>query len=281
MSGPTIPHRSSAWILAVLLVLLTASPAGAAPKVSGTVRVEGAVTAVYPASSAFLLRTPWAGTLRVLVGRAAELTLGGGEEEAYRHAAIGDVRVGDRLRLDGFRLHDGRVLALRLEVKNRIVAASSATWPDRAARGVVIDKTGGTLILSGDDRAGPGTVLVLPTTEFRGLRASMAAIRLGDLVHVRGSVNSDGSIAARVVETVLGGGTVWRGRITEAPGGEPAFLMLDGRLAISLFPHTRIVSGGQLRAASDLRVGRQITVIGMPLTADGAAVGVNARIITY
>lgn len=295
-------RKSRAIVLMAALVLALAFPAAAVadrgkgeqaaggPKVRGKLTVEGTVVAVHPGASTFTMRVTKPGHVRragsdilvVLVQQATELNLRGhddDEEVAFRLARIADVRVGDRVMVDGFRLDDGRILALRLDIKNRAVAGPGPLPPRAAASGVVTARGVSSLVIVSAE--GTRTILITPTTEFRGQRTSFAAIQAGDMVVVQGTVNADGSIVARRVETTFTGGVTMSGVITTKSSIGPQFLILNNSLAVNVSGDTRILSGGHLRSFGDLQVGQSIAVTGNPVTVAGVTVAINARVITF
>lgn len=295
-------HRKRIAVVLTAMFVLTAvlaAPGLAAPgksgqaqgpRVRGSLTVEGIVSAVNPGASMFVLRVTKPGharragsdTLVVLVQQGTELKLRGRDDDehvAFRAASIADVRVGDRVKVDGFRLDDGRILALRLDIKNRAVAGPGPL-PPAAASGVVTAKGFSSLVILGADGI-PRTVLITPSTEFRGQRTSFATVQAGDSVVVQGTVNADGSIVARRVETTFTGGATTTGVITAKSSIGPQFLILNNALAVNVSSDTRIISGGQLRAFGDLQVGQMVTVTGNPITVAGVTVAINARVITF
>ncbi len=285
--------------LATMLVLPAAAPAGPAkgsqgrgPAVRGKLIVEGIVTAVNPTASAFTLQITKPGhqmraggsTLVVLVQQATLVKVKGpgddDENVARRSASIADVHVGDRVQVEGFRLDDGRVVALRLDIKNRAVAGPGIQPPNAAATGVVTAKGASSLVIAGTD-GGNRVILITPSTDFRGQRASFAAIQPGDMVVVQGTVNADGSIVARQIETTFSAGTTISGVVTAKSTVGPMFLILNNSLAVNVSADTRIVSGGQSRSFADLQVGQTVTVMGTPISVGGVTVGINARVIMF
>lgn len=290
-------RRLAASLLVAGLILAVAAPAvlaehGRGPKVKSKFTVQGIVTAVHPARSMLTvqltnrgsIQQAGASVLRVLVAAGTEIRLkfedsedDEDDEEHERHAVLRELRVGDRVKIEAFRLDDGRVLALKLEARTRR-AAGFPRLAGVVAIGVVAEKRIRSLVIVGEE--GTWTVLVTPATEFRGQRESFAAIRRGDAVVVRGTVNADGTIVARQVETTFIGGATTIGVIT-AIVSLPPFLILNNALAINVGGDTRILSGGRVRSFSDLRVGQTVTVTGAPVIVAGVTVAINARVITF
>jgi hypothetical protein len=283
--------------LAAALAITMAAPvlAGPAPKVKGKVEVEGTIVAVAPAPSTFTVQTTkgQTGTVVVLVQRATELKIKrkGGENEdedeareerARVPASLADFRVGDRVKVEGFRLDDGRLLALKVEVKNRVVARTQPHPPSEGlvAQGVVIARSRDTLTIL--EPGGASRLVIVPATVVvTGQRNSFAAIVLNDTARVEGTVNSDNSsITARQIEVVFANAFQIIGRIT-FKSAFPQFLIVNNSTSVNVAGDTRIVSGGQLRSFADLQVGQTITVSGTPMTAGGATIGVNAKVIAF
>lgn len=280
--------------LAAALAITMASPvlAGPAPKVKGKVEVEGTIVAVAPASSTFTVQTTkgQTATVVVLVQRATELKIkrkGGEDEDEAREerarvpASLADFRVGDRVKVEGFRLDDGRLLALKVEVKNRVVARTQPQPPpqDLVAQGVVVAKNSGTLTIV--EPGGASRLVIVPATVVvTGQRTSFAAVLLDDTVRVEGTENADNSITARQIEVVFANAFQIIGRIT-FKSVLPQFLIVNNSTSVNVAGDTRIVSGGQLRSFADLQVGQTITVSGTPMTVGGATIGVNAKVIAF
>lgn len=300
-------QKVTAAILAAVLALALAFPAAAmadkgksakskGPRVQGKLTVEGIVTAVNNGGGAFTIQVMNPGhaqragstTLLVLVQQATELQLTGRRDDdedddgddnggARRRASIADIRVGDRVKLEGFRLDDGRILALRLQIKNRTVAGPGQF--EFAASGVVTTKGANSLMILANGT--PRAILITPSTEFRGHRSWFGAVQPGDFVMVQGTVNADGSIVARRVETTISGGTTLSGQITSKSAIGSLFLILNNSIAVNVAGDTQVISLGQIRSFHDLQVGQTITVTGSPIVIGGVTVAINARTITF
>lgn len=284
-----------AAVLAFALVL--SAPASARPHVQGKLTVEGIVAAVNNSGAAFTIQVINPGranrtgsrVLLVLVQQATELRLSGRRDTdgdgsdagdfggARRRASIADIRVGDRVKLEGFRLDDGRILALRLQITNRAVAGPAQF--EFVASGVVTSKGANSLVILANRT--PRAILITPSTEFRGQRNWFGAVQPGDFVMVGGTVNADGSVVARRVETTISGGTTLSGQITLKSSAESVFLILNHSIAVNVASDTQITSFGQIRSLHDLQVGQTITVTGSPIVIGGVTVAINARTITF
>lgn len=294
-------QRSVGTLVAfALAVTLAASPAAyGAPKVKGKVMIEGIVTAVNTFASTLTVQAQAKHNTvieTVLVQSATELRIKRGgkqgdqgededEDEGGRfvhRAAVTDFRVGDRVKVEAFRLDDGRLLALRAQILNRAVAFQPQPQPvpqGLVAQGVVTGKSLNALTIL--DRGGVTRFVIVPATAVvTGQRTSFAAIVPNDVVRVEGVANSDNSITARQVEVVFAGAYQITGRITlKSP--TPQFLIVNGSQSVNVASDTRIISGGQLRSFADLQVGQTVTVSGTPITIAGATIGVNAHVITF
>lgn len=282
----TVAVLAAALVLAAVAVPAALAEHGQGPKVKSKFTVQGVVTAVDPARSTLTIqltnrgsiKQAGASTLHVLVAAGTEIKVKfENGEEHERRAALSELRVGDRVKIEAFRLDDGRVLALKLEAKTR--RAAGVPGPVGAvASGVVTAKGFSSLVIVGAE--GPRTILVTPATDFRGQRTSFATIQTGDTVVVQGTVNADGTVVARQIETTFTGGAATTGVIT-AKSSLPQFLILNNSLAVNVSGDTRIISGGQQRSFADLQVGQTVTVTGNPVTVAGVTVAINARVITF
>jgi hypothetical protein len=265
--------------------------------IRGKIQVEGVVTSMDFGSSMFTMRITRNAnrvsndSLVVLVQRGTELRASGrnddDDDERFRRiATINDIQVGDRVKLEGFRLDDGRILALKLQIRNRRIAGRP-DFQGVEAQGVVTGKGFNTLtVVSGNGVT--RTVLVTAATDVRGQRNSFAAIQPNDVVVVQGNVNADGTVSASRIEVVFAsGGTAFNGGSTQktgvitsksTTGGQ--FLILDNSFAVNVSGDTRILWGGQLRSFADLQVGQRVMVSGDPIRVGGITVGINARVIS-
>lgn len=302
--------RMAALLSAALVILLGAPPAGADrhPKVSEKVTLEGTVVSIDPLSSAFTLRAAdhARGIFVVLVQNSTQLRIfrkgrvdrrseedgrdhgyqgdeGGGQDEtiseiASRPASISDLRVGDQLVADVFRLDDGRLLALGLEIMNRALEfPPQLELVGLAAQGVVVGKTRSTLTVLDD--TGTAHLIVVPMgIAVMGRRASFASIAQNDIVRVDGVVNSDDSVTAQQIEVVFVAAYQVTGRVTQKG---PQFIIINKTLPVNIGPDTLLISGSRPRSFDDLRVGQLVTASGTPITIAGFMIGVNARVIVF
>ena len=195
--------------LAAMVTALVATPLtgawadhrdGAGPY--GKMRAEGVVVSVHPHASSFVLRVarpaePWwteASYLTVWVQRGTQVD--GWEGPA---GLLAWLRPGDRVRLDGFRLDDGRVLALEVEVQERALRPPGPGLV--VVRGVVVAR-GPALIVIIDSQGSARIILVVATTQLAGLRTAVDLVQPRDQVVVLGLPNADGTIAARQIQVV-------------------------------------------------------------------------------
>jgi len=296
-----VRHNFFLLILTGILVTVMVVPALAGP---------GVITAVNPAGSSLTVRvlTPGgrqlvgADTVTVLVQTGTEMHFARGDDDVDRGRSgrTGEFRVGDRVHIQAIRLNSGQFLAMRVTVQNRQAPApvpnvgvrrQTAQGQGIQFQGIVIE-TGNRSLRVRQTNGSLRTVLVTPTTEITGRVSAYRDVRAGDPVEVRGTLNSDGSVAAtRIIvlrpsslrpgagatpdEGALGGTIV----LKNSTGAR--FLILSSGLAVSVSDATRIVSGGRLRSFDDLRIGMAITVYGTPITLSGRTLGVNAVLITY
>ncbi len=293
-------HAKAATTLlaAALAVAVAALPAAAGqqPKVKERVQVSGLITAIDPIRSTFTLEAgaqEGARTFVVLVQWATELWTGhlgarddegeNQDEHAVRRAGragITDFQVGDRVRLEAFRLDDGRLLCLLAQILNRRVALQPEPIPQELVPpGVVVGKSSSTLTVL--DRDGGARVVLVPAdTAVTGQRTSFAAIIPNDVVRVEGIVNADNTVTAWRIDVVFAGAYQVLGRITfKSPNQQ--LLIVNNLVSVNVAPDTRIISDGRPRSLNDLQVGQTVIVIGTPVIIAGVMVAVNAHVITF
>ncbi len=200
-------RTSVIYICLVLLAvaLLPTSPAQADDRewaAFGRLTVEGVVTSFNPSASTLVLRVMRPeralrlGHVIVWVQRGTRID---GDGDAWFGRPSGqDFGRGDRIKVDGFRLDDGRLLALDIDVKERAFALRS-TVGEVVFRGVLVARAS-TLIVILDSSGRTRIILIATTTRIRGLRASVRALQASDSVVVLGATNSDGTVVAREVQ---------------------------------------------------------------------------------
>ena len=180
------PVRTLLVGITVLLVTAAALalPARADDREStplGRMTVDGVIASVDPGSLTFLLRVlrpDWA-----------------------RRSGLRGIHRGDRVTVEGFRLDDGRLLALAIDVKDRAYVPPPVVVNEIIFRGIVVARRPNLVVIL---EAGGGTriILISATTRFRGLRASWTALQANDTVIVVGEPNADGSVAASEIQVI-------------------------------------------------------------------------------
>ncbi len=172
----------------------------------GRMTVEGVITSVNPGGSTFLLRV-----MRFERARRLDLgyvsvwvqqgtRMGDNDDSRFERPWFRTFRPGDRVQVDGFRLDDGRLLALQVEVRDRGFASAPVAG-GVTFRGVIIAR-GANLIVIVDVGGATRIVLISTTTRVRGLRASFGSLQANDTVVIAGEPNADGSVAAREVQVI-------------------------------------------------------------------------------
>lgn len=195
----------AASVVAVLLV----PPALADDRTQalwGRMTVEGVITSVNPGGSTFLLRVMrpehsrrlGLGDVSVWVHQGTRID--DRDDSRFERPWFRTFRPGDRVQVDGFRLDDGRLLALEVEIRERAFA-STPVVSGVTMRGVIIAR-GANLIVIVDVGGATRIVLISATTRVRGLRASFGSLQTRDTVVIIGEPNADGSVAAREVQVV-------------------------------------------------------------------------------
>lgn len=201
-------------ILAICVVLFAAAvlplPAQAQDRDRapfGHMMVDGVIMSVEPGSSTFLLhvfrsdrtRRFEFDSLAVWVQRGTRIN--DEDDDGFRRSLIWGFHRGDRVTVDGFRLDDGRLLALAIDVRERAAIFPPVYDNDLVIRGVVVALAPNFVVIL---EAGGGTriIIISATTRFRGPRASWSALQAHDQVVVVGQTNADGSVAAREVQVI-------------------------------------------------------------------------------
>lgn len=199
-------RTSIIYVCVVLLAvaLLPTSPAQADDRewaAFGRLTVEGVVTSFNPSASTLVLRVMRPeralrlGHVIVWVQRGTRID---GDGDTWFGRPAQDFGRGDRIKVDGFRLDDGRLLALDIDVKERAFALRP-TVGEVVFRGVLVAR-GSALIVILDSSGRTRIILIATTTRIRGRRASMGALQANDTVVVLGEANPDGTVVAREVQ---------------------------------------------------------------------------------
>ncbi len=166
--------------------------------------VKGVIASVDPEASMFRLRVFRSDRARrfglddlpVWVQRGTRVD--GEDGDWFARSAIWGIHRGDRVTVEGFRLDDGRLLALAIDVRER--AASPVFSSDIICRGVVVARGPNLIVVL--DTGGTRIIISSATTRFHGLRASWAALQANDRVVIVGQANGDGTVAAREVQVI-------------------------------------------------------------------------------
>lgn len=198
----------AAFIVAVLLV----PPALADDRDQtfwGRMTVEGVITSVNPGGSTFLLRVmrperAWRlglGYVSVWVQQGTRIDDDG--DSRFERPWFRTFRPGDRVQVEGFRLDDGRLLALQVEVRDRAFASAPVVASGVTFRGLIIAR-GANLIVIVDVGGTTRIILISAATRIYGRRASFGSLQADDTVIIVGEPNADGSVAAREVEVIQG-----------------------------------------------------------------------------
>ncbi len=195
-------------VAAILAVLITlASPGAWADHRDragpyGRMVVDGVVVSVRPEASTFVLHAAhpadvwWRDPPSLIVWVQRGTKVAGWDRPA---GLLDTLQIGDRVRVDGFRLDDGRVLALEVEVRARAVRAPAPAVV--VVRGVVVAR-GQALIVIVDSRGATRVILVVATTRLVGPRPALHLVQPHDQVVVLGLPSADGTIAAQQIQVV-------------------------------------------------------------------------------
>jgi len=200
-------------LVGITVLLVTAAalalPARAGDRESallGRMTVDGVIASVDPGSLTFLLRVlrpDWARRsgldyLPVWVQHGTRID---DDDNWFARSALRGIHRGDRVTVEGFRLDDGRLLALAIDVKDRAYVPPPVVVNEIIFRGIVVARRPNLVVIL---EAGGGTriILISATTRFRGLRASWTALQANDTVIVVGEPNADGSVAAREIQVI-------------------------------------------------------------------------------
>ncbi len=200
-------------LVGITVLLVTAAalalPARADDREStrlGRMTVDGVIASVDSGSSTFLLRVlrpDWARRsgldyLPVWVQHGTRID---DDDNWFARSALWGIHRGDRVTVEGFRLDDGRLLALAIEVKDRAFVPPPVVVNEIIFRGIVVARRPNLIVIL---EAGGGTriILISATTRFRWLRASWTALQANDSVVIVGQPNADGTVGAREVQVI-------------------------------------------------------------------------------
>ena len=172
-------------LVGITVLLVTAAalalPARAEDRESsllGRMTVDGVIASVDSGSSTFLLRVLRPDRVRrsgldylpVWVQHGTRID---DDDDWFARSALRGIHRGDRVTVEGFRLDDGRLLALAIDVKDRAFFPPPVVVNEIIFRGIVVARRPNLIVIL---EAGGGTriILISATTRFRGLRASTA-----------------------------------------------------------------------------------------------------------
>ncbi|TMJ00590.1 MAG: hypothetical protein E6H01_09225 [Bacillati bacterium ANGP1] len=199
-------------LVGITVLLVTAAalalPARAEDRESsllGRMTVDGVIASVDSGSSTFLLRVLRPDRVRrsgldylpVWVQHGTRID---DYDDWFARSALRGIHRGDRVTVEGFRLDDGRLLALAIDVKDRAFFPPPVVVNEIIFRGIVVARRPNLIVIL---EAGGGTriILISATTRFRGLRAS-TALQANDSVVIVGQPNADGTVGAREVQVI-------------------------------------------------------------------------------
>lgn len=212
----------TALVLTLAIPGLAASgpkaPNAKGPKVKGKISVEASVTAVNTSASTFTIRvlTPGhrkqvgAATAVILVQRGTDIK--GAGDGSPRPASVSDLRTGDRAHVEAFRLDDGRFLALRIQVKNRAIAAPVVP-PGQPADAQGVASTSVTGVVTVKSTIGPQFLILNNALAVSvssdtivtsgGQRKSYADLRVGQTLTVSGTPITVGGVTIGINARVI------------------------------------------------------------------------------
>ncbi len=187
-------------------------------------------------------------------------------ERADERIALSDLKVGERVEVEGVLQSDGSVLAREIEV------IPPAQEKEVELEGIVESVTPPTLKVSGR------TIVTNSATQIRrgDNVITLSDVKVGDRVHVRGKLQTDGSILARIIRVAPGFvPRVELEGIVDAVT-PPNKLKVSG-LTVATDARTVIERGHEVIALKDLKVGERVHVRGRPQP-DGAILAIKIRV---
>ena len=236
--------------------------------VEGRVEVEftGAIGSTTPATDKGPCVAPAVGCLKisgltVLVTATTEIEDKRDDGHEGKHEekklTFAQLKVGDFVRVEGTLQKDGSVLAREIEVLSLGIAP-----PEAELEGIIdrINAAQKSLTVSGH------TVVTNSDTRIRrgDETIAFADLKVGDRVHVRGTLQKDGSILASKIKVAPGFvARVELEGIIEKIDAPQATLTVSS-LTVRTDSQTRLERRDQLIAFSDLRVGDRVHVRGTP-----------------
>jgi hypothetical protein len=307
--------KCAAWILLSLVLVVAPSPAFAQSSNPSSRQVthvrDGTIATIdYRTNTVTIRHTP-AGqpTTQSVIWVQHFTRLSVEEADAERVATLATLHPGDRIVVEGFRLDDGRLLAVVVKAKRGLLAATTptgthatnrATAQSSASSGTLArpraeadspsqPSLAGAQLTGAQDRlkgvvTGRGAssldvvdiggvrrrVNLTGSVRVEGQRGSISAIAARDFIVAAGTLNADGSLTAQSIDVVLAARNVITGRITATGNG---FVVIDGNRTVRVTADTLVLVDGKLRSVADLRVGTEISISGVAEPAGGSGGG--------
>lgn len=302
--------KCAAWILLSLVLVVAPSLASAQSSNPSSPQVthvrDGTISTIDHRTGTVTIRHTPAGqpTTQSVVWVQHFTRLSVEEADAERVATLATLHPGDRIVVEGFRLDDGRLLAIVVKAKRGLFAATTPTGTQATNRATAQSSaSSGTLarpraeadspsqpsLTGAQDRlkgvvTGRGAssldvvdiggvrrrVNLTGTVRVEGQRGSISAIAARDFIVAAGALNADGSLTAHSIDVVLAARNVITGRITATGNG---FVVIDGNRTVRVTADTLVLVDGKLRSIADLRVGTEISISGVAEPAGGSGGG--------
>jgi hypothetical protein len=296
--------RRSAGLLAGVVAVIASicaptpgggAPGGAAPLAKGWGRViaSGTIMGVEPSRGALTLaitgdgHVDWAqggtawrrgtltGTRRVrLLGASVIVDAGG------RAVPIAGVRPGAPAMLWAVAQPDGEVVGLTVEIASPRVAMATAPPGSVSRTGVVLGRSGSTvdLLTSAGSRR---SIILTGATVVRvnGQVVPPAAVAPYDILRVGGPLNSDGSLAATLIDIGFSAPDAARisGPVEEVVTGLGGLVVAQTMVATTA--DTYVVRGNGRAEFSQVAPGRPTVVYGVPVLDRDTPIGLSARVV--
>jgi len=261
-------------VLVAVTTLVTAATAAYSPPAKTSVvavpagwtrvEVQGTLTSVNARSATFVLSVashekPTVRTVKLPAGSVVQV-------KASFIDDVGELRVGDQVKVWGYTQPEGSLLAAHvLVLSRRGNSALSVPAPAPSARSglyglvLAVSDEGFTVVT---DTGQVKEVLRAPIARIQGV-AGQAELKEFDIVQVDGNVLSDGNFSATRIVVEFAGGTTRRmsGRVTGVVP-EASLFVLDDTVYVNVLPATFIVQGTALRRVRDLVVSQSVQVVG-------------------
>ncbi len=286
------------WCLAAAPGLRAQPASGAVPSAVGMGRLvaSGTLTAVDPGAGTVTLAIAGTGRLERYEGGTTwrQGTMSGSRPvrllpmtlllDAESHPiALAGLHAGESASLWAVVGVDSSIRALTLQITSprpRVAASPRADEPAPAATGVVIQRSGQTLVLltsSGARRSVVTTPATLVRSSGRPLRPE--ALALYDVLRVTGVMNSDGSVAATRIDVdfATASGATVAGPVQEQVSGLGG-LVVDGTM-VCTSADTYVISRNARGTAAEIVVARSVTIYGTLMKDGSTPVGLEARVV--